>query len=311
MTLISVIIPVYKSSLSLIKIAEEFEDLKKSRGEKFEVIFVNDSPGCSETCDSLKYIAKKHPFVKVIFLRKNRGQHIALLVGMKHAGGDFVINMDDDLQHPVKEIPKLIDAINSDPDIDAVFAVPGYKNKKHSLWRNTGSFILNKIDTYFLKKPKGLTKSAFKIVRKDVVEAIVENHNAMPSISSLIVDVTHRIKNISVEHNKREYNQSSYTLSKLIGLSLNNIIHYSSLPLKLVGFVGFVGFGLSAFFIIFTLVKKIFFGIDFPGYASTVSLISFFGGLNLLALGLIGEYLIRIIKEQQKVKLDNFIKEII
>jgi dolichol-phosphate mannosyltransferase/undecaprenyl-phosphate 4-deoxy-4-formamido-L-arabinose transferase len=217
--------------------------------------------------------------------------------------------MDDDLQHPVSEIPKLIEAMHDNPEAEAVFAVPGYARKKHSLWRNLGSYILNKIDIFFLEKPKGLVKSPFKIFTRNICLLVLNNYNAMPALSSLIIQATDHIINIDVEHNSRVYGRSNYSLSKLISLSLNNILHYSSLPLKMVGFTGFAGLLFSVVFISWTLIKKIFLGIIFPGYASTVTLISFFGGLNLFAVGLIGEYLIRIIKEQQKMALDDFIKE--
>ena len=132
----------------------------------------------------------------------------------------------------------------------------------------------------------------------------------MPAFLSLIIKATDNIINIEVLHNERAYGRSNYSLRKLISLSLNNVLHYSSLPLKIVGFIGFAGLALSILFIVWTVIRKLFFGITFPGYASTVTLISFFGGLNLFAVGLIGEYLIRIIKEQQKTPLSDFIRKV-
>jgi len=217
--------------------------------------------------------------------------------------------MDDDLQHPVQEIPKLVNAINAHKHIDAVFAVPRYTMKKHTLWRNIGSFFLNKIDTIFLKKPKGLVKSAFRIMTRDIAKIIVNNFNAMPAVSSLLVNATENIINIEVEHNKREFGKSNYTISKLVSLTFNHILYYSSLPLKSVGIIGFGGFIFSVIFTLQVILKKIFTGIAFPGYASTVALISFFGGLNLFAIGIVGEYLLRIIKEQQKPDLEDLIKK--
>ena len=308
--LISIVIPVYKSSKSLEVLTEQVAKLAKQQEEKFEIIFVNDSPWFLETRRSLEKVKATYKEAKVITLRKNQGQHLALLVGLSQAKGDYIITMDDDLQHPVSEIPKLINAIKNKADIDAVFAVPGYNKKKHSLWRNTGSYVLNKIDTLFLEKPKGLIKSPFRIITADLAMVVLKNYNAMPALSSLIIKGTDNIININVSHNERAYGRSNYSLRKLISLSLNNVLHYSSLPLKIVGFIGFSGLALSILFIAWTVFRKFFLGITFPGYTSTVTLISFFGGLNLFAVGLIGEYLIRIIKEQQKVPLDNFIKKI-
>jgi glycosyltransferase involved in cell wall biosynthesis len=227
---------------------------------------------------------------------------------MKHAAGKYVITMDDDLQHPVSEIPKLIAAMDANQTMDAMFAHSFYRNKKHKLWRNISSFILNKIDTLFLKKPKGLLKSAFRIMTLDLAQTLTQNYNAMPSISSLIVFNTHNLMNVEVVHSPRKFGKSHYSLHKMISLALNDLIHYSSLPLKIMGFIGIFGFLFSLFFIVLTLIKRIFFNIDFPGYTSTVTLICFFGGLNLFAVGIIGEYLIRIMKEQQKPKLNDLVK---
>lgn len=305
----SIVIPVYRSTTSLDVITEEIIELEKHINKRFEIIFVNDSPDFAETVNKLEIIENKYEGVRVITLRKNVGQHIALLVGLRHARGEYLITMDDDLQHPVNELPKLLQAIQDIKKPDAVFAVPGYANKKHSLWRNAGSYLLNKVDSFFLKKPKNLKKSPFRIMRKEIKDVIVKNHNAMPSVSSLLINATGDIINIKVEHNQRAFGKSHYTFTKLISLTLNNIIHYSSLPLRILGIIGMFGFIFSFVFILFTLVQRLFLGISFPGYASTVILISFFGGLNLLAIGIIGEYLIRIIKEQQKWDLDDYIRK--
>lgn len=305
---ISIVIPVYKSSESLVQIALQLDDLRKEKSYDLDVVFVNDSPFCRETCNVLKDLNDSKNFIKVLTLRKNMGQHLALLVGLKYASGDYVVTMDDDLQHPVSEIPKLVEALCRDDSIDAVFAVPRYRDKKHALWRNVGSFVLNKIDIWFLKKPNGLVKSAFKIMRKEIAENLVSHYNAMPSISSLIINETQNIININVKHDERRFGKGNYSLAQLLNLTANNIVHYSSLPLRFLGFSGIITFLVSALFVCIVFVKRVFLGISIPGYASTVLLIAFFGGMNLLGVGIIGEYLIRIIKEQQKPMLDELIR---
>jgi len=306
---ISIVIPCYKSVKSLEIIVEQLLELKKKNNYCLELLLVNDSPWFLPTCNTIYNLEASFDFVKGITLRKNQGQHLALLVGMSKAKGDLVITMDDDLQHPIKEIPKLVNAICGNLEVDAVFAVPSYKNKRHSLWRNVGSYVLNKIDVLFLKKPVDLIKSPFRIIKADLVKVIINNYNATPAVSSLIISSTNNILNIEVEHEKRVFGESNYSLPKLISLSLNNVLHYSSLPLKIVGFIGFFGLLFSVFLIIWVIARKLFFDIKFPGYTSTVALISFFGGLNLFSVGLLGEYLIRIIKEQQKPDLNTLIKE--
>lgn len=304
---VSVVIPVYKSVESLKKLTEQFSALHDG-DFAVELIFVNDSPFHAPTREALHEVNHSYDFVRVITLRKNRGQHIATLIGLHAASGDFVVTMDDDLQHPVEEVPNLYKAIVNDPDTEAIFAVPRYADKKHSLWRNFGSYVINKTDHIFLKKPQGLRKSPFRILRGDLAKAVVGAYSFSPVVSSLVVATTDNIRNIEVSHKEREYGVSSYTIGKLITLTLNNILMFSSLPLKLMGYIGFSGFVFSVLFIATILIRKFFGGIDFPGYTSTVVLISFFGGLNLLGVGLIGEYLIRIIKEQNKPRLDDLIK---
>lgn len=309
MTLYSIVIPVYKSTKSLETIASQVNDLQKEKGYNFEIIFINDSPFFLDTETTLSNLVSRYDNVQAFSLKKNQGQQFAVLCGLKKAKGDFILTMDDDLQHPVKEIPKLIKAFHADPQVEAIFAVPNFKNRKHDAWRNFGSYLLNKMDVIFLKKPEGLYKSSFRIMSVELCNTIVNNYNAMPAVSSLIINSTNNIKNIEIEHNSREYGKSNYTVRKLINHSLNNLLHYSSVPLKAIGLVGILVFIASVLFIIYIVVRKMIVGTNFPGYASIVSLVSFFGGLNLLAVGIIGEYLIRILREQQKPKLDDLLKE--
>ena len=308
MTLFSIVIPVYKSVESLRIIAAEISKMQIKFGYQFEIIFVNDSPFFLETENMLRNLKKEYDNVEYITFRKNQGQHIATLAGINKAKGDFIITMDDDLQHPIHEIPKLINAVQTNTDVDGFFAIPNYRDRKHSIWRTIGSYVFKKMDIMFLDKPKNLVLSSFRIMTKDLSIAITKNYNAMPAVSSLMVNSTSSLKNLKVEHNNRAYGDTNYSLSKLISLSLNGILYYSSLPLRILGFVGIIGFLGSMIFVFSIVFMKLLIGIDYPGYASTVSLISFFGGLNLLAFGIIGEYLIRIIKEQQKSELEDLLK---
>jgi polyisoprenyl-phosphate glycosyltransferase len=305
----TIVIPVYKSADSLIEISKNVETINLNTDQKFEIIFVNDSPGYLETVKTLKQIEENYSFVKVISFRKNQGQHIALIAGMAHAQGKYVITMDDDLQHPVEELPNLVNAMEEDNNTDAIFAVPPYIKRKSSFWRSAGSYILSKIDNYFLEKPKGLFKSSFRIMKKELSDCIVNNFNAMPSVSSLIIKHTHNIKNIEVKHHKRKYGHSNYTFTKLISLTLNNLINFSSLPLKVVGFIGFFSFLFAFIFVAIIIFRYFLMGIDYPGYTSIIALTGLLGGLNLLSVGIIGEYLIRILRDLQKPVLEDLIKD--
>lgn len=307
--LYSIVIPVYKSSESLTILLSKLNNVALDFDYNFEIILVNDSPFSAQTVDCLKRLSTEYSNIIVINLRKNQGQQIATLIGMSQAKGDYVLTMDDDLQHPPEEIPKLIQKIAQNPRLDGVFARPNYFEKKHSLWRVAGSYFIKKIDTIFLKKPKGLMLSSFRIMTKDLSDLVVGNFNAMPSVSSLMVNASHNLESIEVRHSDRNFGKTNYTLPKLIQLALNSILHYSSLPLRIMALVGLLGFIGSITFIIVIVIRRLMLDIAIPGYASTVTLIAFFGGLNLFAVGLIGEYLIRVIREQQKVKLSDLIKK--
>ncbi|MFN4762598.1 glycosyltransferase [Gillisia sp. Q332] len=308
MALFSVVIPVFKSTKSLGMIVSELNAINAEKGFQFEIIFVNDSPFFLDTGVFLERLKKKYNNIKVLTLRKNQGQHIATLVGLSQASGDYIITMDDDLQHPVQEIPKMINAMHSNSHTEGIFAIPNYRERKHSLWRSAGSYVFKKIDLIFLDKPKGLVLSSFRIMTKDLASATVNSYNAMPAVSSLMLNCSNNLKNIKVEHNSREFGKTNYTFPKLMTLAINGILYYSSLPLRILGVIGIIGFLGSMLFIFSIVIRKLMIDIDFPGYASTVSLISFFGGLNLFAFGIIGEYLIRIIREQQKPKLADLVK---
>lgn len=306
--LYSIVIPVYKSEKSLGILISRLSNIAEKFEYSFEVIFVNDSPFCKETLDVLNEIQQDYKISRIINLHKNQGQQIATLVGMSQAKGDYIITMDDDLQHSPDDIPLLIREMHR-TKVEGLFAVPNYLEKKHSLWRNFGSFVIKKTDAFFLKKPKGLMLSSFRILTKDLNSLLVKNYNAMPSVSSLMLNSTNHLGSLEVKHQERNFDKSNYSLPKLVTLALNSILHYSSLPLRFLAVIGLMGFIGSLIFIVLTVVRRLMLDIEFPGYASTVTLISFFGGLNLFAVGLIGEYLIRVIREQQKVKLSDLIKQ--
>ena len=216
--------------------------------------------------------------------------------------------MDDDLQHPVSELPKLIEAIE-DQNVDLIFANPTYKNKKHNIVRNLGSWILNKIDDLFLPNKPDITIGAFRIFKSSILPTVLNSYSSYPSSSNLLLRSSSSVTNIEVKHNEREFGKSNYTTKTLISLALDNLINYTSLPLAILGIIGFLAFIVSSIFIIIIIIQKLFFSISIPGYASTVILISFFGSLNLLGIGIVGEYLIRIIREQHKPKLESLFTE--
>lgn len=306
MKTVSVVIPVYKSTDSLKILVQELIDLFRTMRLSFEIILVNDSPEYMPTRRVVEELRKKNKkAIRCVEMRKNHGQEFAVMVGLFLSDGEYVVTMDDDLQHSPKEIRRMLDAMKSNPEIDAILAVPPYNKRKHNLVRKTASWALAKVDHVFLGLPKQVVKSSFRMIRSDTVRLMVEYFNASPAISGLLLQITHRVVNLEIKHYQRRFGKSQYKTSRLFKLAFNNIVQESSFPLKLMGITGFAVFILSNLFILVIVIQKVFFSISVPGYASSVALIAFFGGLNLLGLGIIGEYLIRIIKEQRKVRLED------
>ena len=302
---ISVVVPVYRSTETLRIIVNQLSEVFSKANKSYEIVFVNDSPNYPPTSEVLSELAKNNSgIVRYIKMRKNLGQQFAIIVGFSIARGKYFVTMDDDLQHPPTEIIKMIEFIEENR-FDAVLGIPKQGMKKHHWFRNFGSWGISIIDRLFLDTPEGIIKSPFRIINNSVAKSMVRNYNSTPSVSSLLFEMTHNVENMYVDHHPRTFGKSNYSIVKLFGLEFNNIIHYSAFPLKMFGIVGIITFLLSIIYIFVVLIAKLFFFIDFPGYASTVILISFFGGLNLFGLGIIGEYIFRIIKEQNKVYLED------
>ena len=300
-SMISIVIPVYKSTKSLAIIASQVHDLFEKTNYLFELILVNDSPDYVPTNDEFDNLRNKYDNgIKLLQMKVNSGQQFALLSGLSEAKGDFVLTMDDDLQHPVPEILRLAEKLRESKEIDTIFAVPHNHQKKHHIVRNFGSWLVYRIGNLYMDKPKHLISSSFKISRRNVIDYVIHNYNATPNMSTLYLRATKNIINMEVEHRARKFGESNYSSWKLISLAISNVVNYTSLPLAILGGLGILTSIFTVCFISYTLVRKLVYGDNFPGYASTVILISFLGALNLLGIGIIGEYLFRIIKEQQK-----------
>jgi len=286
----SIVIPVYKSTSSLIELANRIDKLFISMpGNVYELIFVNDSPFDSKTVKTLESLARKSPNVIVIELMKNFGQQAAILCGIDFATGDYIVTMDDDLQHYPEDIPKLIKKNNHD------VVIGKFKSKKHSFFKRNASEIKGYFDYIILGKPRWLKLSPFRMIKTEVAKLMVKRNTPHPFISALLFEITDDLVNVDIDHYPRLEGNSSYTFSKMVQLFGNLIINNSSLLLRLVGYLG-VTIALAASVAAFALlIRKLFFGYLLEGWASIIVLILFFGGLTLLTLGIIGEYLIRII----------------
>lgn len=300
----SIVIPVYNSSSTLAELYARIETVFNKNGTSFEVIFVEDG-SYDNSWDAIQKLKSSHPeIVKGIRFSKNYGQHNALLCGFRFAKGDWVITMDDDLQTPPEEINKLIKKIN-ETGADLVYGT--YENKQHSLIRNTGSRFIKKLAPY----ASGNTNegSSFRIIKKEIVNQIRTYNQVFVFIDEVIFWHTSNISSTPVEHHQRKEGKSGYSFKKLIGLTVNLIINYSNLPLRIMTIVGFLSSFFAFFLGVFFVWKKIHFKVPL-GYTSIIVAIFFSTGIILFCLGILGEYISRIYNTQNN-KPQYSIKELV
>lgn len=306
MEIYSVIIPVFNAEKSLEELYQRLSLVFEQYEEKdFELILVDDS----STDQSYEIMRKLHEYDKrvgLIRLAKNCGQHAALLCGFRNSKGDYVITMDDDLQHPPEEIPKLIHYMDEHQEKDVV--IGRYDQKKHNFIRNIGSALSGYVSFRIFHKRKDLQFTSFRLMRRMVADHLCELNINIPRIGNMLLLVTNRIENVTVEHHIRKYGRSGYGFWQLVKDFNNNVITNSAFPLIIVRNIGVGSFMFSLFLAIYYFARYIFYGVSIQGWTTLVILILLFSGLILLSIGMIGEYLIRILNESKKIP-NYFIRE--
>lgn len=290
----SIIIPVYNSADSLKELNERLTDVLASIAADYEIILVDDASD-DGSWTVMEHLHASDPRIKIVQHMRNFGQHRAVLSGMNESSGEFIITMDDDLQHPPEEIMHLIEAIQSEEQADVV--IGAYQVKQHSWIRNLGTKIIHRFTSSIFHIDRGLQLTSFRIIRRCVVTELVSIHTPRPRIGHMILAVTNRIKNIPVRHESRRQGKSGYTPRRLVSDALDNILSNSSLPLQVVSYLGFGCSILSVILAIYYLYRYFFVGISITGWTTTIMLILFFSGVMLFSFGMVGEYLIRILRE--------------
>ena len=296
--MISVVIPAYRSSESLSVLMERLESVLGQSAQEYEVIVVDD---CSpdNTWKILKRLKTTRPWLKVIRLLRNSGQHNAILCGFSIARGDVIVTMDDDLQNPPEEIPKLVAAIEEGYDL----AIGFYDEKKHSKGRNLAGGLIDDIQRSIFDLPKNFQLTSFRAVRRAVVDNVVAMSSAFPYVTSMLLSHTARYVNVPVRHDQRSFGQSNYNLSRSLRLAFNLLLNYSSYPLYFVVALCLVALGMTAGLGSWVAWKALI-GVDaVPGWASTITAISFFNGLILLALVAQSLYLSRLTQQVSRSRV--------
>lgn len=282
---LSVVVPVYRGAETITELVERLgEELRPSYD--FEIVLVEDcSPDNSR--DVMQGLAERHAWVVCLHLSRNFGEHNAVLAGLNHARGDFVVIMDDDLQNPPSEVRRLVAELEAGYDV----CYSRYERKQHHWFRNLGSMLNDRVANVMLGKPRNLYLSSFKALSRFVVDEIVKFDGPFPYIDGLILRTTRNIKAVTVEHHARAHGSSGYTLTKLVRLWVNMFTSFSILPLRFSSLLGLLVAGAGVVLAIVFAVERLRHP-ELPiGWASMMVTLLLVSGVQLFALGMLGEYL--------------------
>lgn len=287
---ISFVIPCYRSEHTIEHVVAEIcETMKGMEQYSCEIILVND---CSPdgTWAAIRRLCQQDSRIKGINFARNFGQHAALMAGLRQSGGEYVVCLDDDGQTPADEVGKLLEKLEE--GYDAVYA--SYAHKQHSLFRNLGSKVNELMTRIMLEKPKELYISSYFAVRRFVVEDMIRYENSYPYVIGLVLRATKNITNVEVNHREREEGSSGYTLKKLFALWFNGFTAFSVKPLRIATGIGCLSAAVGFLYGLYTIVKRLINPAVPMGFSSTMAAIVFFGGMIMIMLGMIGEYIGRI-----------------
>lgn len=286
---ISVVVPVYNGEATLTELVARLETVLHGISARFETVLVNDGSR-DHTWDLICKLSEQYDWVRGINLMRNYGQHNALLCGIRAAAYDTIVTMDDDLQHPPEELPKLLHKLAEGYDV--VYGQP--EKEQHGFWRDAASRVTKLALQSVMGAEVARNVSAFRAFRAQVCDAFASYRSPFVSIDVLLSWGTTQFASVAVTHDPRRGGVSNYTFRKLLIHALNLITGFSVLPLQMASLMGFVltlfGLGLLVYIVGRYLVQ----GSTVPGFSFLASIVSIFSGAQLFALGIIGEYLARV-----------------
>lgn len=288
---ISFVIPCYNSEHTIEQVVNEIKEVVETNAEySYEIILVNDASP-DNVSQVIERLSCEDNNIIDVELAKNFGQHAATMAGYSLCTGEIVVSMDDDGQSPANEIFTLINQLENGYDV--VFAEYASADKK--LFRRFGTWMNNKMLESLLSKPKSVTISSFVALKKYIIDEIVKYNNPYPYIAGLIFRTTNNISCVKLSQRHRLQGRSNYSFRKLISLWMNGFTAFSIKPLRLATLTGFITAILGFIYLIYTIIKKLFIYPEMPtGYSSTMAILLFIGGMIMMTLGLLGEYIGRI-----------------
>ena len=290
MKLVSFVIPCYHSAHTIGGVVEEIRRTMPALPEyDYEIILVND---CSpdDTFAVISALAREDGRITAVDLTRNFGQHAAIMAGLSHTRGDFVVCLDDDGQTPADEVGKLLSKLEEGYDV--VYA--SYEHKQHSKFRNWGTRINNKMTEIMLGKPKDLAIPSYLAAKRFIIDEMLNYKHCFPYVDGLVLRSTRKLCNVPVNHRQRQEGESGYTIGKLLSLWMNGFTSFSVKPLRLATYAGVITAMLGFIYAIYIIIKH-FVDSSVPvGWSSTMALQMVLGGIILVVLGLVGEYIGRI-----------------
>jgi len=288
MTSLSVVVPVYNGALTIRELTSRLADVLSTLADEYELIYVEDN-GRDNSWEIIQALASEYSWVHGTQFMRNYGQHNAVLYGIRAAKHEIIVTMDDDLQHPPEEIHRLLSKLEE--GFDVVYGAP--EKEQHGMLRNLAS----RITKLTLQKTMGVDAarnvSAFRIFRSQIRDAFVEFSGPFVSIDVLLSWGTSRFAAIKVRHNVRKAGISNYTIYKLLTHALNMITGFSTMPLQLASALGFIFTIFGLILLVYILAAYIIYGGSVPGFPFLASTIAIFSGVQLVMIGIIGEYLAR------------------
>ncbi len=287
---LSVVIPCYRSENTIRSVVFKLiEDIEKRPENSYEIILVNDSSP-DHVWDEIVNLAKAIPNLCGVSLARNFGQHAALMAGYRLCTGDVVVSMDDDGQTDSEQIYKLIDALNEETDV--VYA--DYPEKQESLFRRMGSSFNDRMNVIMMDKPKAIAPNSYFAAKFYVIKEILKYQNAYPYVEGLIFRTTRSIGKTEIHHKKRMDGTSGYTFGKLVGLWMNGFTAFSVKPLRIATITGLICAVFGFVYGIVIIISRFFDSSPMPGWSSLMAALLFVGGMIMIMLGLVGEYIGRV-----------------
>lgn len=293
--LISIVTPCYYCEKTIKSVVDDVVKNIAPLGEDYEIVLVNDG-SLDNSWEVLKEIAEENSHVKIIDLGKNYGQASAIMCGYNNCKGDVIVTLDDDGQNDPKEVPKMLEKLQE--GYDAVFA--DYIKKKDTWFKKWGHDFNNFMAKIMLNKPKNLELNHFFVMNRYVCDEIIKYKGPYPYVWGLILRCTDGLANVKVEHKDREVGNSTYTLKKLISLWINGFTSFSIVPLRISSFLGILFAALGLVYGIFLFIWFLNGKVDVKGWMSTTSVILILGGVQLVMIGMLGEYVGRIFLTDNK-----------